>query len=814
MEIRKFIFSIVTKFDAKGFREADKAADAAGKTAARTAKYWSVLAAEQLKAARAAETAAKAQTAAAGEAEKAAIKVSTATKRITGSSGTSSLSDASKALGDFRDKFAGIGSLASTAAIGLGAFVTAGVAVATGVISTGASFESLRTQLSTLTGSTTRGAAAFSQIKDFAKATPFEVDNVTRAFINLKTRGVLPTNETLTALGDLSSAFGGDLEGITGAIAAAARGEAESIERFGVGAKVAGDQVTLSFAGQTKVVETNAAAITEALVAFGEMEGIQGNMAAQSKTTTGVLSNLKDVFSQFLDETAQLGVLDEFKALLADLIGLGGPGQGFAGVLADFLVSGLRALREQLAEVTAEDIKSFLQGMANAAETGAEILGKLSEALRWVIEVSGGASDALFNMGLVAYALSAALAGPAGLVLAAGAVGLAMGNMAANILSSSTAAEVAQAQIQMYTDSITKLEATIAASEKRFAESQTRAEERSKANVKTAKARIDAEVGGLTGGLAMDESPIVREDDALFYYGQLRQGGDAAKAARDKFATAEGAAVLAAVDKAQQRQVDSAGEAARRETSKRGGSAAEIASAEANARRGASAAAQASRKDALEAASSAFDATGSAEKAAKAGANVIEKAEKKAAGGGKAGKKGDVFFDFEKEAGAAAKTQAEKFAGEELQRLRQEGITFEEALEQSRAAGTKRETELKQKFLEAGRVFDASANNILDVLGLRGPGSVLEGRPPPQNLMIAPQIHVTMIGEFNQTIESVDGRQALAEVTGTAGQAAAEAGLAGLTAQVEDILTRSLNLQINRLQKMDAGGRVPPGPEG
>jgi hypothetical protein len=811
VEIRKFIFSIVSTFNAKGFKEADKAADAAGKTAARTAKYWAVLAKEQLAAARAAEQAARAQTAAAGAAEQAAVKTSAASaavKRATKTSGDG-LKEASEALDEYKKGFAGIGTLASAAAVGLGAFITAGVAVATGVIRTGASFESLRTQLTTLTGSSSAGSAAFAQIKEFAKNTPFEVDGVTKAFIGLKTRGVLPTTDTLTSLGDLSSSFGGNLESITDAISAAARGENDPLERYGLSAKASGDKVILSFRDQKVAVEKNAAAITAALVEFGKLEGIQGAMAAQSQTTNGVISNLKDSFSQFLDEVAQLGVLDEFKLLLTDLIGLGGPGNGFAGIVADFLVTGLRSLRETLAQVTEEDIRSFLQGMANAAVSLVDVVDDVVAAFRFVTEVSGGTSDALMNMALVAFALTAALSGPAGLVLAAGAVGLAMGNMAANILSSSTAAEVARAQIEMYSNSISEIEGRLNEIDKRVAANNTKHEEDRKKRLKDSNDRIQAELGGLGGGLAAAESPLVRDTDAIFEAGALRAGGERQERARARFATAEGQAVLAAVDKAAQRQADRAAANARREASARGATASEISSAEANARRAASQKAQANRKKALEAASESFAATGSAEKAARAGENIIEAAEKKATGGGKGGKAKDDPYDLMPKFRAEAKSQAAKFSEQEFERLVGMGVSTAEASQRTIEAARAKEEELTAAFVKAGKTFDVDADNILSVLGLNGPGSVLQGRPPPATLIIAPHIEVTMIEHFEQNIAAVTGADALTEITGQGGEAAAGAGLEKLRVAFQKIVDDTIALRMEELAEADGDGETP-----
>ena len=69
----------------------------------------------------------------------------------------------------------------------------------TNVITT---FEKLEASLRTITGSTEKAAVAFSFIQEFAATTPFQLEEVTAAFIKLKALGLTPSAEALTSYGN------------------------------------------------------------------------------------------------------------------------------------------------------------------------------------------------------------------------------------------------------------------------------------------------------------------------------------------------------------------------------------------------------------------------------------------------------------------------------------------------------------------------------------------------------------------------------------------------------------------------------------
>ncbi|MBD8556291.1 hypothetical protein IFT84_17420 [Rhizobium sp. CFBP 8762] len=212
--------------------------------------------------------------------------------------------------------------LVSFAAVATAAAAGAMTLLGKNVISTSATFESYAATLETIEGSAEKAKASLDWVANFGKTTPYEVGEVTEAFVRLKAYGLDPMDGTLSAVGDAASAMGkGLMQGVE-AIADAATGEFERLKEFGIKSKAAGDDVTFSWSKNgkelTKTVKKNSTEITKFLKEnFGDR--FNGAMEKQSKTFNGIVSNLQDTWVDFQRRIGDAGFFDAVKNQLGRL---------------------------------------------------------------------------------------------------------------------------------------------------------------------------------------------------------------------------------------------------------------------------------------------------------------------------------------------------------------------------------------------------------------------------------------------------------------------------------------------------------------
>jgi hypothetical protein len=185
------------------------------------------------------------------------------------------------------------------------------------VIATTAEFQKMEAVLTTTLGSKSAAKVAMDQIVEFASVTPFQVNELTDAFVKLANRGFKPTMAEMTSLGDLASSTGKSFDQLTEAALDAMTGEFERLKEFGIRAKSEGDKVKFTFKGVTTEVEKTDAAIKDYLISLGNAEGVSGSMAAISETVGGKISNLQDNFSQL-----QLAIGSSSSGLISSVLEL------------------------------------------------------------------------------------------------------------------------------------------------------------------------------------------------------------------------------------------------------------------------------------------------------------------------------------------------------------------------------------------------------------------------------------------------------------------------------------------------------------
>lgn len=189
-----------------------------------------------------------------------------------------------------------------------------------GVISTSIEFERLRAILTTLEGDAAE--TRFAALQQFAKETPYDLQQVVTAFAKLKGAGLDPGNEALRAYGNTAASTGKSLLDYTEAITDAAVGEMERLKEFNIKAKQSGEQVAFTFQGVTTTVGRNADEIQKYLQSIGNTK-FAGGMDRQMKTLGGAFSNLKDVAATTADEIGRGGLSAALTDIARDMIAAG-----------------------------------------------------------------------------------------------------------------------------------------------------------------------------------------------------------------------------------------------------------------------------------------------------------------------------------------------------------------------------------------------------------------------------------------------------------------------------------------------------------
>lgn len=250
------------------------------------------------------------------------------------------------------------------------------VAAGSWAVKKAADFETLQVQLNALTGSTSAGAKAFSNLVKYSAKTPFQLQDLTRANNTLLGFGENTQNafEHLKMLGDVAAITGGDLQGISVAFGqAAAEGKLMTrdirqlinqgvpvIKLLSESMGVAKDRI-LDLASQGKITFSVLVRAFERATSAG---GIFANGTQRlSQTLSGLFSTLKDNISVAM---AEIGEAISQTLDLHDII----PG----------LVSYLQIITKKFQQMSQKSREHIIKVAAALAASGpiALALGKLA----------------------------------------------------------------------------------------------------------------------------------------------------------------------------------------------------------------------------------------------------------------------------------------------------------------------------------------------------------------------------------------------------------------------------------------------------
>lgn len=256
-------------------------------------------------------------------------------------------------------------SAAKIAAIGAAAVgITSGVQLARSgleqLISTAGKFQQLDVQLDSVFGD--QSTEALEEIQKFAQETPFQLQQVSEAFVKLKAFGLDPLDGTFQAISDQASKLGGLQETLTGITLALGQAWAKQklqgeeilqlVERgvpvWDLLTRATGKNVQelqkLSEAG--KLGRTEIKALIEQIGVSAD-----GASARLADTLPGQINRLKGQWSEFLNLIANSGVLDYLQEQLSavseevERMAASGELKAWAREIADAIVGAAQAIK-------------------------------------------------------------------------------------------------------------------------------------------------------------------------------------------------------------------------------------------------------------------------------------------------------------------------------------------------------------------------------------------------------------------------------------------------------------------------------------
>lgn len=142
---------------------------------------------------------------------------------------------------------------------------------------------------------------AMKMLQQLAANTPSSLQEWTEGYIKLVNRGLQPTSQELTNLGDLAASQGKSLDQLIEAVLDAMTGENERLKEFGIKASKEGEKTQFTFRGITTEVRNSEDAIKDYLLSLGRLEGVAGSMAVQMNELEGIQSNLGDTMDAFFN---------------------------------------------------------------------------------------------------------------------------------------------------------------------------------------------------------------------------------------------------------------------------------------------------------------------------------------------------------------------------------------------------------------------------------------------------------------------------------------------------------------------------------
>jgi hypothetical protein len=261
------------------------------------------------------------------------------------------------------------------------------------MVKTAADFEKYSMMLKNATTSKKEFDAAQAFIFKYESQTPFNLEEVTRAYIRLRQQGIDPTAGAMQAAGNAAASNGVDLLDAVDAVLDARTKEFERLKAFGITTSSDKGKATFSYTnkdGDGKTVTANLQSqkeLSEAILKIWA-EKFGGATDDLAKGWGGIMSSLESMRSKFELMVMESGPFMRFKGML----------QGLLDQLVKWEADGTM---RRFAETFARSINDTFDKLIPLARGVWDGLTKVAEVVDKLAQVAGGYQ----NLGKIAVAL-------------------------------------------------------------------------------------------------------------------------------------------------------------------------------------------------------------------------------------------------------------------------------------------------------------------------------------------------------------------------------------------------------------------------
>lgn len=173
-------------------------------------------------------------------------------------------------------------------------------------------FEDLEATLQANTGNAKETAQAMDLIRTFTATTTFQVDQVTKAFLEFRRIGIRPTMEDMKGLGNVAAAQGVGIEELAQGVFRGGTTSIEMLQSMGFEAKTQGNKMTVAFGkeGFGRIEETIDKSIESLMKFVAKVGMVKFPTALEDRlnTLSGALSNLGDQTDEFMVQVGEAGL--------------------------------------------------------------------------------------------------------------------------------------------------------------------------------------------------------------------------------------------------------------------------------------------------------------------------------------------------------------------------------------------------------------------------------------------------------------------------------------------------------------------------